>query len=65
MLWYSAGLKVILRLCQICGARRKVDINGWIKKMGKKKINCSLEICGCHCEMHEIRSGVGILPDIR
>jgi len=37
MLWYSAGLKVILRLCQICGARRKVDINGWIKKMGKKK----------------------------
>lgn len=40
---------------------RLISMNG-LKKNGEKN---SLEMCGSHCEIHEIGSGVGVLPDIR
>lgn len=31
---------------------------------GIKKKNRNLEMCGSLCEMHKVRSGVGVLVDI-
>lgn len=31
---------------------------------GIKKKNSSLQMCGSLCEMHKVRTGVGVLADI-
>lgn len=57
MLWFSTKLKIIVRLGQLCGTRRKAD------NSGIKKKNSSLEMCGSLCEIHEVRCGAGVLAD--
>lgn len=57
MLWFSTKLKLIVRLVQLCGTRRKAD------NSGIKEKNSHLEMCGSLCEIHEVRCEAGVSAD--